>query len=193
MKKLLAVLVVTAALLGCQRDDPRNLTRDRAATLIKQAPAFQKLISVNFYLQPRNPQNLVARHLGYLDPDQLALTERGRQLWRDLSLPVDEHSVPVARAELDEVTGITTSGNAADGHFTWHWIPNDLGKTLIIDSPEFKALPDDLQTKIRQPPPAMTPAFATGNSGLVFGGMRSGTANLQLYDDGWRVTHVYLF
>jgi hypothetical protein len=193
MRKLLAVLVVASVLLGCQGGDPKNLTRDRAAELIKKAPGFQKLISVNFYLQPRNPQNLVARHLGYIEPDQLVLTARGRQLWRDMNLSIDEHSLPVARAELDEVTGISTSGNAADGHFTWHWIPNDLGKALIVDSFEFKALPDDLQTKIRQPPPAMTPAFATGNSGLVFGGSRRGTANFQLYDDGWRVTHVYLF
>lgn len=194
MKRTLALLAVVCALIGCQRaDDPKVLSRERAATLIKQAPAFQKLTSINFYLQPKNPQNLVARHLGYIEPDKLALTEKGRQLWRDMNLAVDEHGVPAARVELDDVTGISTSGNAADAHFTWHWIPNDVGKALVIDSTEFRALPDDIQTKIRQPPPASTPAFASGNSGINFGSIRQGTANFQLYDDGWRITHAYLF
>jgi hypothetical protein len=194
MKRTLALLAVMCALMGCQRaEDPKVLSRERAVTLITQAPAFQKVLDINFHLQPNNPQALVARHLGYIEPDKLALTERGRQLWRDMNLQVNEHAVPVARTQLGEVTGISMSGNAADGKFTWQWIPNDVGKTLVIDSPEFRALPEDIQTKIRQPSRAMTPAFASGNSGFNFGGVRQGTGNFQLCDDGWRVTHVYLF
>jgi len=194
MKRTLALLAIVCALIGCQRaEDPKVLSRERAATLIKQAGSFQKVLDINFYLQPGNPQILVARHFGYIETDKLELTERGRQLWRDMNLRVNEHAVPIARTQFNEVSGISTSGNAADGKFTWQWIPNDVGKALIIDSPEFRSLPEDIQTKIRQPPRAMTPAFASGNSGFNFGGVRQGTGNFQLYDDGWRLRNVYLF
>lgn len=196
-RHILTTLFVALALTACQTvgitDDPKVLSRAKAATAIKQAPAFQKVLDINFHLQPNNPQILVARHLGYIETDSLALTERGRQLWRDMNRQVNEHAVPVAHAELVEITGISTSGNAADAKLTWQWVTNEVGKALVIDSPEFKALPGDLQTKIRQPPRAATPAFASGNSGIVFGGVRRGTSNFQLYDDGWRVTGVYLF
>lgn len=196
-KHILATLFAAILLTACQTigvtDDLKTLTRPKAVTMIKASPAMRKTVDINFYLQPRNPQILVARHFGYLEPDKLALTETGKQLWRDLNLQVDEHAVPVAHSQFNEVTGISTSGNAADARFTWQRMPNEIGKALVIDSPEFKALPDDLQAKIRQAPPAATPAFGGGNYGVIFGGLRQGTANFQLYDDGWRVTHVYLF
>lgn len=195
---ILATLLIALALLtACQKigitDDPRTLTRAKAATMIKSSPTLRKTVDINFYLQSKNPQILVARHFGYLEPDKLALTEKGKQLWRDLNLQVDEHAVPVAHSEFVEVTGISTSGNGADAKFSWQRVPNEIGKALVIDSPEFKALPDDLQDKIRQPLKAVTPAFGGGNYGVVFGGLRQGIANFQLYDDGWRVTHVYTF
>ena len=194
MKRTLALLVVISVLMGCQRmEDPKVLNRERATTLITQAPAFQKVLDINFHLQPNNPQVLVARYLGYVEPDELALTEKGRQLWRDINLQVNEHAVPIAYTQFGEVTGISTSSNVADGKFTWQWVPNDVGKALVIDSSEFRALPGDIQTKIRQPPRAMTPAFASGNSGVNFGGVRQGTGNFQLYDDGWRLKNTYLF
>jgi hypothetical protein len=192
MRKLLAVLVVASVLLGCQGSDPKKLTRDHAAELIKKAPTFQKVLRVNFYLEPNNPQNLIVRHFGYLEPDRPALTEAGRRTWTDQNMAVDEHSVLIAHVELVEMTGVSVSGNAADGQFTWQWVPNDAGKAMVIGSPEFQALPSDLQDKLRQPLRAATPAFSSGNYGLTFGGVRTGTANLQLFDDGWRVKNVYL-
>jgi hypothetical protein len=194
MKRVLVVLTVLCALFGCQhKEDPKVLSRERAATLIKQSSAFQKTVDIKFELQPNNPQILVARFFGYLDPDKPVLTEKGKQLWRDLNLQVVDYAVPVAHAQLNEVSGISTSGNAADAKFSWQWIPNEIGKALVIDSDEFKALPGDIQTKIRQSPPAATPAFALPNSGVNFGGIRAGTSNFQLYDDGWRLKNVYLF
>jgi len=197
MKRIIIALIALLTITACQTvgttDDPKVLSRQKAATMIKSSSAFQKTVDIKFEVQPNNPQILVARYLGYLDADKPVLTEKGKQLWRDSNLQVVDYAVPVAYAELVEVTGISTSGNAADAKFTWHWTPNEVGKALVIDSLEFKALPGDIQAKIRQPPPAATPAFAIPNSGINFGGIRSGTSNFQLYDDGWRVTHVYTF
>jgi hypothetical protein len=197
-KQILAMLFVAIVLTtACQTigitDDPKVLTRPKAAAMIKPSSALLKTVNIYFVAQPHNQQILVARHFGYIEPDKLALTEKGKQLWRDLNLQVLDIVVPAAHAELLEVTGISTSGNSASAKFTWHWIPNDIGKALVIDSPEFKALPEDLQAKIRQPIPAATAAFMGSNAGISFGGVRTGIANFQLYDDGWRARDVYTF
>ncbi len=197
MKKATIALIALFVFNACQTigitDDPKVLNRAKAATMIKTSPAFQKTVDIKFEIQPNNPQLLVARYLGYLDPDKPVLTEKGKQLWRDMNFEVADYAVPLAHAELIDITGISTSGNASDVHFTWQWIPNDVGRALVIDSPEFKALPEDLQSKIRQPPPAATAAFASANSGINYGGVRKGIANFQLYDDGWRARNVYTF
>lgn len=199
MKKVLLAVIALLALTvsACQTigitDDPKTLTRPKAAAMIKSSSGFFRVLDVNFEVQPNNQQVLVARHFGYIEPDKPVLTERGRQLWRDLNMRVYENSVPLAIAEFLEVTGISTRGNAADVKFTWKWMPNEIGKALVIGSPEFNELPSDLQAKIRQPPRVAMPMLAGPNAGIVFGGVRPGTANLQLYDDGWRARNVYKF
>lgn len=191
---LLTAIVLTTA---CQTvgitDDPKVLSRTKAATIIKQAPALLKTVNINFLAQPHNQQIVVAQHFGYIEPDKLVLTEKGRQLWRELNLQIDEHAVPVATPQFLEITGISTSGNASDVHFTWQWIPNEIGKALVIGSPEFQALPAELQAKLQQPIPAATAAFMGSNAGIDFGGVRQGIANFQLFDDGWRARNVYTF
>ncbi len=196
-KYLFATLVTALAITACQRigltDDPKVLTRPKAAAMIKRSSAFMRTIDINFEVQPNHQHVLVAQHFGYIEPDKSALTEKGKQAWRDLKLPVFDHTVPLASAEFVEVTGISTRGNAADVKFIWRWMPNEIGKSLVIGSPEFNALPDDLQSKIRQPPRVPMPGLAGPNAGIVFGGVRPGTANFQLYDDGWRARNVYKF
>lgn len=197
MKKVLIALIALLTLTACQSigitDDPKVLSRPKAAAIIKSSSTLLKVLSINSELEPKNPKFLIAQHFGYVEPDKLVLTERGRQLWRDLGLQINEHSVLYAHAQFNEVTGISMSGNFASAKFTWQWIPNEMGKALVIDSPEFKALPDDLQNKIRQPVSSAMPSFLGSNSGIVYGGVRQGTANFQLYDDGWRATSVYIF
>lgn len=191
---LFAALVLTAA---CQTvgitDDPKVLNRAKATTIIKQAPALLKTVNINFLAQPHNQQILVAQHFGYIEPDKLVLTDKGKQLWSDLNLQVDDDAVPVAHAQFIEISGISTSGNASDVHFTWQWIPNEIGKALVLGSPEFQALPAELQAKLRQPIPAATIAFQGSSAGIDFGGVRQGIANFQLFDDGWRARNVYTF
>lgn len=198
MKKVVIALIALLALNACQSigitDDPKVLSRPKAAAIIKQSPAMQKLVMIKFEVQPYNPQILVAQHFGYMETGKLALTEKGRQLWRDWGFQVDEHIVPVARAQFVQITGISASGSTAEVHFTWQWEPNDAGKALVIGSPEFNALPNDIQTKLRQPMPGvMMLPFGGSTSGIEYGGVRKGTSNFELFDDGWRARDVYTF
>lgn len=198
MLLLTALVAVTFTLASCQAvgivEDPKTLNRAKAQAMIEQSDAFQKPLDFNFQLAPTNPRVFVMRHFGYVEPEELALTEKGRRLWGELGFQVKDGAVPLAHKELIEVSGISTSGNDADAKFSWRWVPNDAGKALVLDSPEFKALPEDLQAKVRRPAGTSTMIFGgSSDSGIAYGGTRQGTANLQLFDDGWRARAVYTF
>jgi hypothetical protein len=49
-------------------------------------------------------------------------------------------SIPVARRELLEITGITKSGNMADVDFRWRWVAlNELGSGLYAPNMDYKS------------------------------------------------------
>jgi hypothetical protein len=119
------------------------------------------------------------------------LTEKGEQLWRDLKLPVDPATLPLARRELISITGIT-GGDERARHatveFDWRWIPTAAGRAMMRDTPEFSQLPDRIKQKFNEE--GLSVFNIGAHPPLELGGTRHAVANLQLYDDGWRLTDV---
>lgn len=162
------------------------------------------------------PQIAVADHLGLVEPQVTAiqseqpkheswmdepawffnekylLTDKAKALWSDLKLPPSDNSIPLARREFVEVTGIVKSGeDAAQAQFAWKYLPNETARYFDPATTEFKSLPDELRQRMlgRQPPTVLnrspqdrTIRFAPAP--------RSGQAVFRRYDDGWRLESV---
>jgi hypothetical protein len=74
----------------------------------------------------------------------VVLTPLGVETFRDL-IPSEARtsqyfSVPAARRELAEVTGISKNGNVAEVDFLWKWVPlNELGAALYTSGVQYTA------------------------------------------------------
>jgi|SRR5918911_3904921 hypothetical protein len=110
-----------------------------------------------------------------------ALTEKGRELAAKEHAP--DQSVPIARKEVVEVTGIRKiSEGSVEAEFTWKEDPTEAGEVFDPQSAAYRSLPKTLQEEIRQPRGIMG-RDATRKYGEVY----TATASFQLYDDGWRL------
>jgi hypothetical protein len=150
------ILICLCCVAACS---PRDfLTRRLAADLIAGSPSFKT--TQQFWLRTgviaskdyASPEYLVLQHRGWITgaavqctPNaprsappacwDVALTPLGVETFRDL-IPKDAavsqfFSVPVAKRELVEVTGISKEGNFADVEFRWKWTPlNEVGAAL---------------------------------------------------------------
>jgi hypothetical protein len=151
--RIIFALTAISVLSSCS---PRNfLTRRLAADLIAASDTFKApqqfllqtgVVSNKEYL---SPEFLLLQHHGWISaattpcPAGLApapcwdllLTPSGVETVRPL-IPPDQSdkqsfTIPVARRELVEVTGIAKQGNAADVEFIWKWTPlNEIGAAL---------------------------------------------------------------
>jgi hypothetical protein len=151
--RLISALTAIIILTSCS---PRNfLTRRLASDLIAASDTFKAqqqfqlqtgVVSNKEYL---SPEFLLLQHHGWISvtatpcPAGLApapcwdllLTPSGVETVRPL-IPPDQSdkqsfTIPVARRELVEVTGIVKQGNTADVEFIWKWIPlNEIGAAL---------------------------------------------------------------
>lgn len=155
MIKLRSSLAVGVCLLlaGCS---PRDfLTRRLAGDLIAASTTFKStqqfwmrtgVVSNQLYL---SPEYMVLQRRGWITAANvpcppgltpppcwnLALTPLGVETFRDLipggAAASQYFSVPAARRELIEVTGLSKSANRADVEFTWKWAPlNEIGAAL---------------------------------------------------------------
>jgi len=148
--------------LACSSRD--FLTRHLAADLISSSDSFktpQKFwlrlgtTSNQDYL---SPEYLVLQRRGWItaakvtcppgiDPPpcwDVALTPLGVGAFRDLIAPHQEQaqyfSVPVARRQLTEVTGIAKANGLADVDFQWKWFPlNEVGQALYTGGVRYKS------------------------------------------------------
>lgn len=115
------------------------------------------------------------------------LTDRGRQLWRDLNLPADTATLPLATRELVAVTGITGDEKTrrATVEFDWRWVPTVAGRAMMRGTPEFSRLPERIKKQFNEE------GLGVFNIGahppLELGGTHRSVASFQLYDDGWRL------
>jgi len=142
---------------------PRDfLTRRLAADLIAGSPGFSStqelwlrtgVVSNRDYL---SPEYMVLQHHGWITgsnaacPVQVgpapcwdvALTPGGVNVFRDLipnQAPISQYfSVPSARRELVEVTGISKDDQTAEVDFQWKWVPlNAVGAALYNEQVQY--------------------------------------------------------
>jgi hypothetical protein len=151
-KKLIFLLVACIFLISCS---PRDLlSRRLAADLISASDQFKSpqqyvlqtgIISNKSYV---SPEYLVLQHHGWITATtapctpgltpapcwDVVLTPSGVDAVR-VAVPNQSAqpsiSIPVARRQLEAITGIAKDGNAADVEFTWKWNPlNEIGAAL---------------------------------------------------------------
>lgn len=145
------LLVFIALASGCGR----GLSRNNAADLISQSNTFITNQSANY--QPNLPRERLfllmdntyegdfhraLKEVGFIDSN-LELTEAGINAtkgWKmDSTIKGSEsYSVPLAKRELVEVTGIGEiqgqSGSFIEAKFKWRWEPiNDIGKAMKLE------------------------------------------------------------
>ena len=160
MRKLWIVSLV-ALLCAAPACSPRDfLTRRLAADLIAGSDVFKSpqqfwlrtgVVSSKDY---SSPEYLVLQHRGWItgtsvpcEPKapgfratppacwDVVMTPLGVDAFRALlpnnSTPAQYFSVPIAKRDLVEVTGISKAGNFADVEFRWKWVPmNEVGAAL---------------------------------------------------------------
>jgi hypothetical protein len=144
---------------------PRDvLSRRLAADLIVASETFRSpqqfvlqtgVVSNKDYL---SPEYVVLQHHGWISATNtrcpadlnpapcwdIVLTPSGVDTLRNL-ISADEtsrpsFSVPAAKRELVEITGISKQGSAADVEFTWKWIPlNEIGAALYSSDLRYKS------------------------------------------------------
>jgi hypothetical protein len=162
MHKRTTLLIAVLALTSCS---PRNfLTRRLAADLISASPGFkapqQFLVQTGIVASKEypSPEFLVLQHHGWLTASNatcpagmtpppcwdLALTPSGVDAVRFLLTADDatkpSFSIPVARRELVDITGISKQGDVADVEFTWRWIPlNEVGAALYSSEVRYQS------------------------------------------------------
>lgn len=157
-----------------------------------------------------NPQMEVADHFGLIkaeikrtndkpDPrtsvssfwyfnERYIVTDKGRKMWEDLKLPVNETAGPIAEKEFIEVTGITKqSDNTMQVDYKWRWKPNEIGRSLDSSSAEFKALPEKIKSDLLAPAALYTSRDRT----VSWTGEQQAKAKFQKYDDGWRLVSAF--
>jgi hypothetical protein len=143
---------------------PRDfLTRRLAADLVAATDQFKSsqqyvlqtgIISNKDYI---SPEYLVLQHHGWiaataapctpgLTPPpcwDVVLTPSGVETVRTAAPEQSAQSsisIPVARRQLEEITGIAKDGSTADVEFTWKWVPlNEIGAALYSTDMRYKS------------------------------------------------------
>jgi len=171
MRKLwiLPIIAFLCAATACSPRD--FLTRRLASDLIAGSDVFKTqqqfwlrtgVVSAKDY---SSPEYLVLQHRGWIiganvpcppTPGaprvygapacwEVTLTPLGVDAFRDLipknTTPSQYFSVPIAKRDLIEVTGISKAGNFADVEFQWKWVPmNEVGASLSSGGVVYKSV-----------------------------------------------------
>jgi hypothetical protein len=165
MRKPSILVLCIACLLLLSSCSPRDfLTRRLAADLIASSDTFQaqQQFTLRTGIVPNkdylSSDYLVLLHRGWISatsaacPPALApppcwdvmLTPSGVDTFQSLIAPGDTQkqsfSVPVARRELLDITGIAKQGNIASIDFTWKWIPlNEVGAVIYSTDVHYRS------------------------------------------------------
>ncbi|MCD9186299.1 MAG: hypothetical protein LUM44_07685 [Pyrinomonadaceae bacterium] len=164
----------------------------------------------------RQPQLAVAEQLGYITIDfgagelgepqmghrgyqeglgvwhfkpKATLTDKGKRLWTDLNLEIDEFSLPIAVRETLAIDGIADQNpNMKKVDFSFKWQPNALGEAFDPNTSTFSKLPKELQESLKT---VKQNIFGGGGNNIAdFSTTRKGFAYFQKYDDGWRISNL---
>lgn len=120
--------------------------------------------------------------------ERYAATDKGRKMWEEVKLSVNETAVPIAEKEFIEVIGITKQNdNTVQVDYKWQWKPNEIGRSLDSSSAEFKVLPEKIRGDLLAPPALYTSRDRT----MSWTGEQQAKAKFQKYDDGWRLVSAF--
>lgn len=118
------------------------------------------------------------------------LTDKGRSASRQWQQSGEGWTIPVAKRELVEVTGLTGSeggSKQARVEYTWKWQPTEAGASFDVSGQAYQSLPASVRQNL---------------GGTSFGDMlrgmgqavpfdssktQKGASTLLLFDDGWRI------
>ncbi len=161
----LPIAVASAACLLLASCSPRDfLTRRLAGDLIASSNTFSAtqqfqlrigIVSNKDYL---SPDYLALQHHGWISATSapcppallpppcadVSLTPAGVDTFQSLiaagAVEKQSFSIPAARRELVDVTGIAKQGNSADVDFTWKWVPlNEVGAALYSGGVQYRS------------------------------------------------------
>ncbi|MGI8469290.1 MAG: hypothetical protein ACR2N3_12645 [Pyrinomonadaceae bacterium] len=184
---------------------PSNIDKLSATETVEQAKARDLKTLLESY-----PDMEAANYLGFTDVEQTLIkevpytagsmnipgwyltrkiraSEKGKQLWQEIKLPIKDDSLPIGRKEFIEVSGIAKQGETmAIADFTYKWQPNELGKALDEQTDEFKKLPQEIRKRL-----AEKRGLLHTSDSMDWSGERQGKAIFQKYDDGWRLVKIF--
>lgn len=138
------------------------------------------------------PRELSRQGLGVWDFDARAeITDKGKELWRDLGLKENSESLPLAVRRTPDITGLADEAQTMKrADFTYKWKPTELGKAFEADSSAFGKLPPELQEALKK---TQRDTFGGGRNNIMnFSTPGTGIAHFKKFDDGWRLNNLYL-
>lgn len=163
MQKRLLLVLFLCSLTACS---PRDfLSRRLASDLLAASPEFNRqqqlviktgVVSNKDYI---SPEFVVLQHHAWVTANSIkcppglepapcwdvSLTPAGvdtiRLLVHDDEATKPAITVPAARREVLEVTGISKQGSTADVEFTWKWVPvNEIGAAFYAEDQHYRSL-----------------------------------------------------
>ncbi len=194
--------------------------RMQAWQISAEDTAEQAAVRAKADFMKRQPQIILAEQLGYIKlhlenpelgksqmgtiPSELyrqgmgtwqfktraEITEKGKELWRDLNLAEDVESLPLAVRDAPEITGMADEGQTMRrADFTYKWKPTELGAAFDPNGAAFGKLPAELQEALKK---TQRNIAGGGSNNLAdFSVQRGGIAHFKKFDDGWRLHQLY--
>ncbi|MBV9925642.1 MAG: hypothetical protein JOZ96_11545 [Acidobacteria bacterium] len=118
------------------------------------------------------------------------ITDKGRSASDEWQRAGNGWSIPIARRELVEVTGLT-GGEGGDktarAEYTWRWQPTEIGKYFDTSRQEHQSLPEDIRRNLGGVSMADVLRQLGGVISFDSGKMQTASASFRLYDNGWRL------
>ena len=119
-----------------------------------------------------------------------ALTDKGRSASRQWQQSGGGWTIPVAKRELVEVTGLTGGegeSKQARIEYTWKWQPTEAGASFDVSGQAYQTLPASVRQNLGGA--SFGDMLRSAGQTIPFDSSKTqkGTATLQLYDDGWRI------
>jgi hypothetical protein len=119
-----------------------------------------------------------------------ALTDNGRSASSKWQQSGDGWTIPIAKRQLVEVTGLTGGeggSKQARVEYTWKWQPTDAGASFDVSGQAYQSLPASVRQNLGGA--SFGDMLRSAGQSIPFDGSKTqtGATTLRLYDDGWRV------
>jgi hypothetical protein len=146
------------------------------------------LVDARATVRKRPEPNFRGKPFSWVFSVTTELTAEGRRMAAEAGASGKPEGIPIFKREVVEVTALTApQGGRAQADFTWKRVPTHVGEALDPKQDAYKALPVELQQALGKRRGMPGTAFYSGGLLQSYDEVRKGIADLQLFDDGWRV------